>query len=60
MKLLIKKYGDFYKTLPLFLVGACGMYWFWWRRLPSAKPFAQPAPSTALAPSEEEMQLQEI
>ncbi len=30
MQLVIKNYGSFWQTLPVFLVGAAGMYWFWW------------------------------
>ncbi|MHB9035868.1 MAG: sodium:solute symporter family transporter [Armatimonadota bacterium] len=34
MQLVIKAYSSFWQTLPLFLVGALGLYWFWWRNLP--------------------------
>jgi hypothetical protein len=33
MQLVIKAYGSFLLTLPLFLVGCAGMYWFWYRVL---------------------------
>ncbi|MFP4281249.1 MAG: sodium:solute symporter family transporter [Opitutales bacterium] len=33
MQLVIHSYGSFWKTLPLFLVGALGAWWFWWRPL---------------------------
>ena len=31
MQLVTKTYGAFWGTLPLFLIGAAGMFWFWWR-----------------------------
>ena len=34
MQILIKSYGAFLMTLPIFLVAAVGVYWFWWRNLP--------------------------
>lgn len=36
MQVVIKAYSAFWMTLPLFLVGVCGMYWYWWRNLPPA------------------------
>lgn len=36
MQLVIKSYSSFWMTLPIFLVGCAGMYWFWWRNLPKA------------------------
>ncbi len=33
MQLVIKAYASFFMTLPLFLIGLAGMYWFWWRQL---------------------------
>ncbi|MHB1768801.1 MAG: sodium:solute symporter family transporter, partial [Phycisphaerae bacterium] len=36
MQLVMKAYGSFWLTLPLFLVGVAGMYIFWWRQLPVA------------------------
>ncbi|MHB9036455.1 MAG: sodium:solute symporter family transporter [Armatimonadota bacterium] len=36
MQLVIKVYDSFWKTLPIFIVGAIGMYFFWWRNLPLA------------------------
>jgi len=41
MELVIKAYTSFWMTLPLFLVGAGGMYTFWWRPL-----FPRTAPVT--------------
>lgn len=41
MQLVIKSYGSFWKTMPLFLVGVAGMYWFWWRNLPQDEPQAE-------------------
>jgi len=38
MQLVIKAYRGFFMTLPLFLVAAAGMYWFWWRALPPSGP----------------------
>jgi Na+/proline symporter len=38
MQLVLHAYVDFWKTLPLFGLGAAGMYWFWWRNLPRAGP----------------------
>jgi len=34
MQLVIKTYGAFFWTLPLFLIGCAGMYFFWWKPLP--------------------------
>jgi SSS family solute:Na+ symporter len=34
MQLVIKSYGAFFMTLPIFLAAAFGTYWFWWRNLP--------------------------
>ena len=43
MQLVIKSYGSFWKTLPLFLFALAGMYWFWWRNLfPHSTPTAPP------------------
>ena len=33
MQLVIKAYEAFFWTLPLFLVGVAGMYFFWWKPL---------------------------
>ncbi|HND61195.1 MAG TPA: hypothetical protein PLB90_06910 [Opitutaceae bacterium] len=33
MQLVIKAYDAFWCTLPIFLTGLAGMYWFWWRPL---------------------------
>jgi hypothetical protein len=46
MQLVIKAYGSFWRTLPLFLVGLAGMYWFWWRNLPAAESTA-PSPGAS-------------
>jgi len=40
MQLVMKAYGSFWLTLPLFLVGVAGMYIFWWRQLPVANTSA--------------------
>jgi hypothetical protein len=34
MQLVIKSYTAFFWTLPLFLIGSVGMYFFWWKVLP--------------------------
>ena len=36
MQIVLHAYGAFFATLPFFVVGALGMYWFWWRHLPGA------------------------
>lgn len=33
MQLVIHSYGAFWTTLPLFLIGLVGAWWFWWRPL---------------------------
>jgi len=33
MQLVVKNYAAFWTTLPIFVVGAVGMYIFWWRPL---------------------------
>jgi hypothetical protein len=33
MELVIKAYSSFWMTLPLFLIGAGGLYGYWWRPL---------------------------
>jgi solute:Na+ symporter, SSS family len=38
MQALIRSFSDFRITLVLFFVGAGGMYWFWYRRLPACEP----------------------
>jgi SSS family solute:Na+ symporter len=47
MQLVTRTYGAFWATLPLFLIGAAGMYLFWWR------PMVRRGPGTdkATAPS---------
>lgn len=39
MELVIKSYTAFWCTLPLFLLGAGGMFVFWWRPLMRGSPF---------------------
>jgi solute:Na+ symporter, SSS family len=43
MQVVIKNYTDFWRTLPLFLIGAAGMYWFWYRVLPRDEASGQRA-----------------
>lgn len=54
MQIIIKSYTAFWCTLPLFLVGLAGMYFFWWRPLlaaPASTPkAADPAPAPAAIP----------
>ncbi|QDU71442.1 sodium:solute symporter family transporter [Mucisphaera calidilacus] len=38
MQLVIGAYRDFLITLPIFLIGLTGMYWFWYRHLPPREP----------------------
>lgn len=38
MQLVIHNYTAFWRILPAFLLGCAGMYWFWYRELPPAKP----------------------
>lgn len=38
MQLVIHAYGSFWKTLPVFLIGVAGLYWFWYRNLPTDEP----------------------
>jgi Na+/proline symporter len=46
MQLIIKCYRAFWLTLPWFLIGLAGMYWYWWRNLPPAdEAAANPEPS---------------
>ncbi len=47
MQLVTRTYTAFWATLPLFLIGAAGMYFFWWR------PMAERGPGTdkATAPT---------
>ncbi len=45
MQLVIHAYSSFAATLPLFLVGAGGVYWFFWRNLP---PASNPGTETAV------------
>ena len=44
MMLIIKNYSAFWCLLPLFLLGAVGMYAFWWRPLQARGPGDQPLP----------------
>ncbi len=47
MQLVIKAYDSFWYTLPLFLVGCAGMYWFWYRVLPPREaPAAEHEPES--------------
>ena len=49
MQLMIKAYTSFWMTLPLFLIGVAGMYWFWWRHLFALAVVERtPAPATEL------------
>lgn len=36
MQLIVHQFGSFWTTLPLFLIGVVGMYFFWWKKLPAA------------------------
>lgn len=47
MQLVVKSYHAFFMTLPFFLIGAAGMWWFWWRNLPPAEPVGLPEASPA-------------
>jgi Na+/proline symporter len=38
MQLVIKSYGSFWRTLPLFIVALAGMYHFWWKPLMRKDP----------------------
>jgi hypothetical protein len=38
MQVVLHAWGDFWKTVPWFVVAAFGMYWFWWRNLPASEP----------------------
>lgn len=44
MQLVIKAYTAFWCTLPLFLIGAAGMYAFWWRPLMARGEASSPLP----------------
>ena len=35
MQLIVQQFRSFFMTLPLFLIGAAGMYVFWWKKLPA-------------------------
>jgi hypothetical protein len=35
MQFLTRNSQGFWTTLPIFLAGCCGLYFFWWRNLPS-------------------------
>ncbi|HEX4084480.1 MAG TPA: hypothetical protein VHY22_06210 [Chthoniobacteraceae bacterium] len=55
MELVIKSYTAALCTLPLFLIGCVGLYFFWWKALPPAEADAVPesadgAPSVEPAP----------
>ena len=36
MQLVLHAFSEFWLTLPWFVVGVGGLYWFWWRNLPVA------------------------
>ncbi len=38
MQLIIHDYGTFWKTLAVFAVSCIGLYWFWYRKLPTSDP----------------------
>ena len=44
MQVIIQSYGDMTVTLPLFLVGAAGLYYFWYRNLPRDEALQSSAP----------------
>jgi SSS family solute:Na+ symporter len=46
MQILVKTYGTFWRTLPLFIVGMVGLYFFWWRALPRRESTAPKEPDT--------------
>jgi len=35
MQFLTRNWQGFWTTLPVFLAGCCGLYFFWWKNLPS-------------------------
>lgn len=35
MQLVIHAYNSFWQTLPVFLIAVAGLYWFWYRNLPT-------------------------
>lgn len=35
MQIVIHSFGAFWKTLPFFIIGLAGLYWFWYRNLSS-------------------------
>ena len=45
MQLVIHAYGSALRTLPLFLIGIAGLYWFWFRHLGSLGCAAEGLPS---------------
>ncbi len=60
MQLLTRNWQGLYATLPIFLAGCVGLYFFWWRNLPPAdekvadfvsKPPPSAAPLTMEAPA---------
>ncbi len=38
MQIVIQEFRDFALTLPIFLIGGIGMYYFWYRNLPPEEP----------------------
>ncbi len=51
MQLVVKAYSSFWATLPLFLTGLTGMYFFWWRPLKREEAY-RPLDAQARGPSE--------
>lgn len=49
MQLVTRTYTAFWATLPLFLIGAAGMYVFWWRPMASRGPGTDKANAAAAA-----------
>lgn len=49
MQLVTRTYTAFWATLPLFLVGAAGMYFFWWRPMEQRGPGTDKATEPATA-----------
>lgn len=45
MQLVIRRFDAFFMTLPLFLIGAAGVYFFWWKKLPLADASFVAAPA---------------
>lgn len=60
MQIIIKTYSTFWRTLPLFLIGMTGLYFFWWRPLPAAEQNvpARPDPQMDLSPTIDRLNLE--